>query len=224
MIWNNIKINVQKRSSSLYTLTAFPGSPLRLQTSVKPFSSNYLVQKFDHNIQRWWSEASRRYRNTSAASGAILFQCNYEKNTDSTINAKHLDSVCSELRDPVKTNRGASWMWKEWTEIMWTMLVIKHITNQEGTKLITENTEHQFDSQNLPRTSDFTQNDHSFSLLSWQLHTFPQFSVAYTVVKTICLDRIILLLIKLCILCIKYYYGRLLKVILHNILHHSNKN
>lgn len=147
MIWNNIKINVQKRSSSLYTLTAFPGSPLRLQTSVKPFSSNYLVQKFDHNIQRWWSEASRRYRNASAASGAILFQCNYEKNTDSTISAKHLDSVCSELRNPVKTNRGASWKWKEWTEIMWTMIVIKHITNQEGTKLITENTEHQFDSK-----------------------------------------------------------------------------
>lgn len=34
----------KKIFSSLYTFTACPGSPERLQTIVKPFSSNYLVQ------------------------------------------------------------------------------------------------------------------------------------------------------------------------------------
>lgn len=51
-----------------------------------------------------------------------------------------------------------------------------HTTNQKEMTLITENTEHntehQFNSQNLPKTC-FTPNHHSFSLFSWQLHTFP---------------------------------------------------
>lgn len=150
----------------------------------------------------------------------LLFQCNSEKNRVSTISAKHLDSClfwAQKYRDFMKVE-GMD------CDSVNDMVVIKHITNREGTKLITENTKHQSDSQNLLRSSYFTPNDHCFSLFSLQLHTF---WVAYvknivcTVLKTILFGqnsfafnetRDTLNTIKV------------LTVVLHFILHHSNKN
>lgn len=150
----------------------------------------------------------------SSCSNAILRKTEFQQSVQNTWTV-----VCSELR-----NRDFMKVEGMDCDSVNDMVVIKHITNREGTKLITENTEHQSDSQNLLRSSYFTPNDHCFSLFSLQLHTF---WVAYvknivcTVLKTILFGQ--------------NYFAfnetrdtlntiKVLTVVLHFILHHSNKN